>query len=146
MRKAIFTAEQIAPCGMNCGVCSGYLALSHAVPPKRGFISHCAGCRARKKRCAYLKGQCQLLAGGRVSFCFECAKFPCKHLEHLDNRYQTRYGMSPIQNLEEIRDKGMRRFVENQTERFLCPKCRTDAVCVHNKKCYRCDAVSSWRD
>lgn len=145
MRQAIFTAEQIAPCGMNCGVCSGYLSLSHAVPRKRGKITHCSGCRARKKTCAYLKGHCPRLAGGQVSFCYECPKFPCKRLLHLDNRYQTKYGISLIHNLEEIRDTGISAFVENQTDRFLCQKCRADVVCIHNKKCFRCDKISSWK-
>ena len=143
MPTVIFATDQIAPCGMNCGLCSAYLSLSHDVPKTRGKITHCSGCRARNKTCAYLKGHCRKLASGCVTFCYECQKFPCKRLLHLDSRYQTRYGTSLIQNLEEIRDMGIGVFLQHQTDRHLCPKCGTDVVCIHNKKCYRCERVET---
>lgn len=144
-QTVIFTPDQIAPCGMNCGVCSAFLSLSHGIPTARGKITHCAGCRTRNKTCAYLKGHCRKLASGRVSFCYECGQFPCKRLLHIDSRYQTRYGTSLIHNLEEIKQVGIGTFLRKQTDRYLCPKCRTDVVCVHNKKCFRCDGVTSWK-
>lgn len=145
MRKNIFTADQIAPCGMNCGVCSGYLAFIHAIPKARGKITHCSGCRARKKRCAYLKGYCEELADGLISFCYECQRFPCKRLQHIDNRYQSTYGASLIHNLEEVRDLGINAFLVNQTDRYLCRKCRKDVISIHNKKCFRCEKITNWR-
>ncbi len=141
---SIFSPQQIAPCGMNCGACSAYLAFSHGIPRKRGAISHCSGCRARNKSCAYLKGACKRLSSGRVSFCYECREFPCQRLRSIDRRYRTIYGTSLIDNLVEIRDLGMGTFLKNQTDRYLCPKCGQAAVSIHNRKCFRCDRVKAW--
>jgi hypothetical protein len=99
----------------------------------------------RGKHCAYLKGQDCLISKNHNSFCYECPAFPCKNLSNIDNRYQTRYGISFIHNLEEIRDKGINAFLKSQTETFLCRKCRMDVVSIHNKECFRCDKVANWR-
>jgi len=141
----LFTPEHIAPCGANCGLCSSYLAFTHEIPKKRGKISHCSGCRTRNKQCGYLKGQCPPLAKGAITFCYECRNYPCSHLQNLDRRYRTMYGVSFIGNLEEIRDAGLKVFLAHQSRSFLCQKCRQDVICVHNKKCYYCDRVTSWR-
>jgi hypothetical protein len=46
-----FTADLVAPCGINCGICKAYLAYSRGVPRKKGEVSHCTGCiRAQKLR------------------------------------------------------------------------------------------------
>ncbi len=141
----LFTPDLIAPCGMNCGLCSAYLAFSHNIPKKRGKITHCAGCRARPKMCAWLKGNCDQLATGKIQFCYECADFPCDRLSHIDHRYQTSYNTSFIRNLEEIRDHGMNVFLKNQTKRYMCRRCEVDVISVHKGKCYRCDTVKSWK-
>lgn len=141
---SIFKPDQVAPCGMNCGACSAYLAFSNGIPKKRGAISHCSGCRARNKSCAYLKGSCKLLSSGRVTFCFECREFPCTRFRNIDRRYRTTYSTSLIANLVEIRDLGMASFLKNQSDRFLCRKCRQAAVSIHNKKCFHCDRVIAW--
>lgn len=145
MRLNLFTADQIAPCGMNCGVCSAYLAFSHNLKKARGKIWHCAGCRAREKKCAYLKGACGLLLKAEISFCYECPDFPCKRLQNIDRRYRTTYGTSFIQNLLNIKNHGLAAFLESQTKSFLCRRCRKNAVSVHNKKCFACDTVVNWR-
>ncbi len=143
MRANLFTEEQIAPCGMNCGACSAYLAFSHRVARKQGKISHCSGCRSRNKACAYLKGDCQKIADGQITFCYECADFPCTRLRHIDSRYRASYGTSLIRNLEEIRDIGMDQFLRNQTKNLRCQDCGDDVRSVHNKKCFSCDKVVS---
>lgn len=136
--------QLIAPCGMDCGVCGAYLAYSHDVPRKRGATIHCTGCRARRKRCAYLKGHCPPLANGDVNFCFECADYACERLQHLDSRYRGRYGMSLIENLDLVRDAGIHALIEHQQARFGCPRCG-HLRSVHNQKCYACEDVVNWR-
>jgi hypothetical protein len=42
--------DLVAPCGMNSGPCSGYIAYCRGIPKKRGVIGHCRGCRPRQKR------------------------------------------------------------------------------------------------
>ncbi len=136
--------DLVAPCGMNCATCSGYLAYSKAVAKKRGAISHCAGCRPRNKQCAYLKGHCDLLSKGAVDFCYECQRFPCVRLRHLDERYMKNFKVSLIGNLRQILEEGLGAFLEGEEQRHRCGRCG-GTVCVHNGKCYDCDAVESWR-
>ncbi len=136
--------ELIAPCGMDCSTCSAYLAYLNQVPRKRGRVFHCIGCRPRNKQCAYLKGQCELLSGNQIQFCFECPKFPCERLRHFDERYRRCYGVSPIKNLEVVRAEGVDSFLRRQRKRHACPDCG-GMISIHNKKCFACDKVQRWK-
>ena len=128
----------IAPCGMNCGICSGYLALKHGVRSKGVKMSYCAGCRPRDKKCAFLKKRCQLLLKGKVEYCYECQDFPCQRLRHVDQRYKTLFKMSMIENLKFIRDKGIEKFLSKEKKRWRCPECG-GVICCHNGLCFHCD-------
>ena len=134
--------ELVAPCGMNCGTCSGYLAFSRGIQKKRGAIGHCTGCRPRQKRCAYLKGHCEHINSGQ--FCYTCERFPCARLRHIDQRYRDNYRVSLIDNLRQISGKGIIAFLEDQRERYRCRNCE-GTVCIHNGKCYDCEIVEHWR-
>jgi hypothetical protein len=136
--NSLFTSDQIAPCGMNCGICKGCLAYSRGIPKKKGQVTHCSGCLARNKTCAFIKRNCEKIRKGQIRFCYECSQMPCKRLAHLDERYRERYSMSMVENLEMIRDKGMDEFLTSQTRKYRCPKCG-DIVSVHDGKCYACD-------
>ena len=70
--------ELIAPCGMNCSICSGYLALLYNVKDKGLKMPYCTGCRPRNKQCAFLKKSCELLLTNKVKYCYECQEFPCE--------------------------------------------------------------------
>jgi len=61
--------ELIAPCGMNCAVCSGYLALKNDVKAKGVRMPYCKGCRPRDKKCAFLKKRCDLLLNKQLEYC-----------------------------------------------------------------------------
>jgi len=63
---------------------------------------------------------------------------PCEKLAHLDKRYRERYGMSMVENLKQLKTKGMDEFLKSQTEKYTCPNCG-DVICVHNAKCYSCN-------
>jgi len=114
----------IAPCGMNCGVCERYLRVEN----------HCPGCRngrlvnQKPIRCAIL--QCKERRG---EYCFECASFPCDRLRRMDVRYHTKYGMSEIENLKMIENKGIACFLEREEERWVNEE---GTLCVHNGKRY----------
>jgi hypothetical protein len=127
----------IAPCGMNCALCSAYLAQKNDLRQKGVRKSYCAGCRPRGKNCAFLKKNCALLGEGRVQFCFECNDFPCDHLKHLDKRYSARYHMSMIENLNYIKEHGMKEFLKQQTKKWQCPECGS-VICCHDGICYNC--------
>src|SRR5574344_369889 len=85
----------IAPCGMNCGLCIGYLREKKP----------CAGCLIRKdknkpKGCREcIIANCQLLAETASGFCYDCLRYPCARLKNLDKRYRINYGMSMLENL-----------------------------------------------
>jgi len=129
--------ELIAPCGMNCEICSGYLAYRHDVKSKGVRIPYCIGCRPRDKKCAFLKKRCELLMSNKVRYCYECSNFPCEGLKRLDNRYRAYFKMSMIENLEYIRDNGINKFLKREQEKWRCPECG-GVICCHNGICFNC--------
>jgi len=131
-----FSAEFIAPCGMNCGICRAYIASTHRVPSVRVKVSYCEGCVVRGKNC-YIKRGCKKLSKHEIQSCSECDIMPCEKLEHLDKRYRERYGMSMVENLKLVKATGMAEFLKSQAEKYTCPSCG-DVVCVHDAKCYSC--------
>ena len=137
--KSVFfmRKELISPCGMNCALCSGHLALRHDVKNKGVRIPYCTGCRPRDKQCAFLKKRCTRLLEKQVVFCFECPEFPCKDLQHLDTRYCSLFHMSMIENLKYIQKQGMKKFLEKEQNQWKCPTCG-DVICCHNGICFRC--------
>ena len=136
MQKGKFSPELIAPCGMNCGICKNFLAYSRGVPEKKGKLSHCSGCLPRNRNC-YVKRGCKKLRRNEIKSCYECDDIPCENLDRLDRRYRSRYDMSMVENLREIKEKGMKKFLENQEEKYACPECG-DVISVHDGKCYTC--------
>jgi hypothetical protein len=128
----------VAPCGMNCAVCSAHLALEHDVKNSGIRMPYCTGCRERGKECAFLKKKCNLLLNGTIQYCYECADFPCRQLRTLDKRYRTFFRMSMIENLEYIRDSGIDRFLQKEEEKWKCSGCGGVISC-HNGLCFRCD-------
>jgi len=137
MNNSKFTPELVAPCGMNCALCRGYIAYTHGLPRIRGKITYCAGCIPRAKNC-YIKRNCKKLFKHQIQSCHECEEIPCKNLDHLGTRYRERYGMSMVENLKLLKAKGMDEFLKSQAEKYTCPNCG-DAVCVHDAKCYSCN-------
>ena len=127
----------ISPCGMNCALCSGYLARKHDLKKTGIMRVYCSGCRPRDKQCAFLKKKCDLLMNGAVEYCHECGDFPCQSLKRLDKRYRTNYRMSMIENLEYIKNNGISRFLEKEEENWKCPECG-DSICCHNGICFNC--------
>ncbi len=133
-----FSQELIAPCGMDCNVCSGYLAMQHDLKGKGIRMSSCKGCRPRDKKCAFLKKRCACLLNHSIQFCYECADFPCEQLAQLDTRYSTLFHMSLLENLASIKKNGMEQFLKDEEEKWRCPTCG-GVICCHNGLCFECD-------
>jgi hypothetical protein len=127
----------IAPCGMDCALCSGFLRAKNVCPgcngDDAGKPGYCVTCRI--KTCPELGGS--ELEGGERSFCFTCAKYPCPRMKQLDKRYRTRYGMSMIENLATIQELGLDEFVARERARWTCPGCG-GVICVHRTECVYC--------
>jgi|TARA_B100000315_G_scaffold119033_1_gene109094 hypothetical protein len=137
--------ELIAPCGMNCSICSNYLACVNNLNK-----SQCAGCRTSNKKCAYLFEKCtginhSLEGNANAKFCFECDQYPCKGIERMDRRYRENYKISVTDNLEYIKEYGIKVFLAEQYKDHKCSRCN-GLVSVHNKKCFRCDTVTKLVD
>ncbi len=130
-------AELIAPCGMNCSVCSKYLARKHDIKSKGVRVSYCTGCRPRDKKCAFLKKHCDSLLNHTLQFCYECSSFPYKNLVRLDARYQKDYRMSWIENLAFIEQHSLDAFIERERTKWQCKKCGA-LLCCHNGICFIC--------
>ena len=131
--------ELIAPCGMNCAICSRYLSYVNNL--KR---SQCIGCRPRNKRCTYLFKNCtgpKDISNGNATFCFECGQYPCKQINRIDHRYKSNYKMSMKENLEDIKKNGTDKFIVEQYKKYQCVKCG-GLISIHNRKCFKCDTIT----
>lgn len=131
-------AELIAPCGMNCNVCSNYLALVNDTKAKGVKLPYCTGCRPRDKQCAFVKKKCNKVLHHQVEFCYECTEFPCELITKLAKRYEARYRMNMVDNLQYIQEHGIATFLESERKKWKCPQCGA-VICYHNGICYTCD-------
>jgi len=97
--------------------------------------NHCDGCRLPDRKCS---ASCTMASctERRGNYCSSCASYPCKKVKHIDKRYRTRYGMSMIENLDEIKRSGIRKFVAHQKERWTCACGGT--INIHRKMCSIC--------
>ena len=131
--KSLDKFSLIAPCGMNCSICMAYLREKN----------RCLGCRGNDElkpvscvRC--IIKNCEILKKLKLDFCSDkCEKYPCKRLKNLDKRYRTKYNMSMIENLQNIKKDGIRKFVMNEKVRWACPECG-GTICVHRGYCFSC--------
>ncbi len=128
-----FHVGLIAPCGMDCALCLGYLREKN----------RCVGCRgdddAKPRYCAVcVLKTCGRRTPGLDDYCFNCdEKYPCARLKRLDHRYRTKYGMSMLDNLDRIRDVGVEEFLASEKQRWTCAGCG-GVICVHRENCLFC--------
>lgn len=125
----------ISPCGMNCSLCLGY----------QREKNQCKGCNSDIEampiicqRC--IIRNCEVIKNNESGFCYECDKYPCRRLKDLDKRYRTKYNMSMLENLQNIKEKGVDEFIQSEEERWKCPQCG-NLLCVHRNSCQKCNYV-----
>ncbi len=136
--KPLMTKELVGSCGINCAICARYLAREYDVKSKGISIPYCEGCRPSMRQCATLKKRCDLLMSGKADYCFECATFPCANLERLDGSYRKFFNVGLIDNLREIKSKGVAAFLKSQRVIYRCSRCG-GIINIHTKKCFVCD-------
>jgi len=130
----------IAPCGMNCSLCIGFLRDK----------SKCNGCYTRSD---YKPGYCKVCVIKNCEqretipsgFCYECSKFPCRRLKQLDKRYRNKYHMSMLENLNDIKNHGIEAFINHENSRWKCPDCGA-RVSVHRSYCLNCHKELQYDD
>jgi hypothetical protein len=126
----------IAPCGMNCRLCWGYIRDKNTCPGCRCLEAH-ESQKSQHRTTCILKN-CEHNVGGITKYCSEgCGSFPCARLKGLDKRYREKYGMSMIDNLSVINASGIRHFIRSEKEKWACPKCG-ELICVHKPACLSC--------
>ena len=129
------TTMQIAPCGMSCGICIGYLRDK----------KKCLGCRVYSefkpeycKKCIIIN--CEYIKESGFCFCYECPKYPCRRLKQLDKRYKNKYHMSMLENLEMIKEEGIEAFLKKEDAKWTCWECQS-RLSAHRNGCIECGAI-----
>jgi hypothetical protein len=124
----------IAPCGMNCAICMGFLREKNKCPGCRAMTREILpGCR----KC--IIRLCPVIKKSKVKYCYICKKFPCKRLKALDKRYRTKYNMSMVENLLFIKEDGVKKFLKKEQKKWKCKKCGAVLSC-HRDFCLHCGA------
>ena len=105
-----------APCGMNCKVCYKHCynkkPCSGCLNSDKGKPEHCRKCKIK-----------DCIKGKSLSYCFECAEYPCKLIKNLEKSYNKRYQASLIENSRFVQGHGLEHFMEQQKIKYTCPKC-----------------------
>lgn len=131
----MFTADMIAPCGLDCSLCS--YAQKKTDP--------CPGCNGPdENKLEFCRSGCGIILCRRrkeegYRFCDECPDYPCEDVMEKENRYTGWYPLteSPLRNLREIREKGMDAFLEKQRVQWSCRDCGAP-ICVQTGVCSGC--------
>ncbi|MCQ5128680.1 DUF3795 domain-containing protein [Butyricicoccus faecihominis] len=122
--------RMFAPCGMNCTVC--YKHCYHKKPclgclySDEGKPEHCRACKI--KDCVREKG---------LSYCYQCAEYPCQRIKNLEKSYHKRYHASLMQNSRTVETEGLEAFMQSQRQAFTCPKCG-GVISLHDDECSEC--------
>lgn len=103
-------------CGLFCGVCPIYPAQCHGCHSDT-LAAHCQVCPPGFRACAREHG---------VTWCFECAEFPCARLEgfldaHWENGISHHAGV--IASLERMKAVGVAAWVKEETAKAQCGHC-----------------------
>ena len=123
----------IAPCGINCALCTGYQRKKNACPGCRQGALPNTSCQ----KCVIKN--CETVQKSASGFCFECETFPCARMKALQKRYRTKYKTDIFKNLDSIKTDGMDAFLQNQAEIWTCPACGA-LLCMHRSVCLHCGA------
>lgn len=119
------TKQLIAPCGMDCALCLAYLREKN----------HCHGCHFVNKNKPKTRFKCRIRICNKRKgiYCFQCNEFPCDRIKHIDRRYRAKYEMSMIENLEYIREHGIKEFLVREQKCWV----KDDKIyCVHRHMYY----------
>ena len=131
----MFTADMIAPCGLDCSICSQALIEENPCPgcngPNENKPEFCA------KYCGIIL--CRKRKANGYKYCDECPDYPCGDVMEKETRYTSQYPLreSPLENLQMIRKMGMEAFLEQERRQWICKKCG-GAVSVHTGICSGC--------
>jgi hypothetical protein len=129
-----FSDILLAPCGMNCALCYAYLRKKKP----------CLGCNgvdtAKPNHCRVCKIKDCLTTHG-LTFCHECASFPCILIKNLDKSYQKRYQVSLIEMTRRHESLGAEAYLKEEKNKWLCAACG-GVITIHGKTCSECGLLT----
>jgi hypothetical protein len=118
-----------APCGLPCFAC--YLGLAGDHPELQALIGPvlglppekvaCRGCRREQGQCGHLPMPCRVYpcaAKKGLTFCCDCADFPCDYLHPYFDRAQTWHN-TKVFNLGLIKKMGLEAWARQKAGRVL---------------------------
>lgn len=126
-----FSADMIAPCGLNCAVCYAHMRAKNI----------CGGCRSANNlpnsclRC--IIRTCYKRKERDADFCYVCDSFPCAKLKALDKRYRSKYATDIKKIQQTIKTQGLNALLIQQQRQWTCPTCGS-LICMHRGSCDTC--------
>lgn len=141
-------------CGIYCGACDFNKAITHPeIKPKLSKAInvaekdiYCTGCgelddKSWGKDCKTAK----CCDDHKVEYCFDCKEYPCESLKAMvADPYPHHH--SAIQNLDQMKDVGIEKWLDEQNKRWTCPSCG-ESFCWYDETCAKCgEKVKNCKD
>jgi hypothetical protein len=125
----------IACCGIDCGLCPTYYSEGTSKCPG------CGGLDFSKKHpsCSILT--CCIKKNGYET-CADCNQYPCEKLKSWDKADSFVTHKVCLQNLYEIKKNGMKKYIEQQTERMKSLKILLSSFNEGRSKSFFCIATT----
>jgi hypothetical protein len=122
--------QMTAPCGLDCFNCIGYLANENPklipviaeefnISPEEAEKAVCKGCRNQDGRIPFIPVECNVYScvkSKSISFCYECAEFPCDHLHPYADQAAKVPHNTKVFNLCLIKKMGLETWAENKAK------------------------------
>jgi hypothetical protein len=128
--------ENIAPCGINCSLCSAFQRKKNNCPGCNGIHNKPTYCKTCSiKMCTEKKNE--------TEFCGLCSKYPCKRLKSLQKRYNQKYGVDIFDNLHEMNSGKITEFLTKEKQKWTCNNCG-HLLCMHKANCITCNSSNPY--
>jgi hypothetical protein len=134
-----------AVCGLYCEACTLFIATTEDPARLKALaerfqlseeVMKCYGCRSAK-RGPYCQ-TCKMFACAAergIDFCIECAEYPCSDLKQFQSERPHRIEL--WDDLERIRAIGYKHWLQEISENYTCPQCRS-INSAYDLKCRKC--------
>jgi len=147
MKSTMTDAALAGACGLYCGACPIYRMYkdqdTERLERAAREVFHC---RPEDIRCEGCRGplddrwspECRFAICTQergVTFCYECADFPCKDL----SAFSADRNDIPLTNLRRLAEAGLEVWLAEQDARWRCPACGKP-VDIYSETCRACGA------
>lgn len=149
----------VAVCGLYCGACPMYIATQTNDEEKQNALLKqfssgsmkfkiedllCDGCIGNGRVASFCRS-CDIRAcptdKKNVVRCSDCPDFPCSRITNFNNDGMLHHA-EVLQNLQQIREIGIKKWAEYDEEHWRCPQCRLP-MAWYDSKCSNCETPRS---